>query len=78
MEDPAAERLVDVVGVSWGLTTIGQGKATFTHPESQEAAAILTQARQKIESRRDAVTDAWMKSALHACGLVTSQADDTR
>ena len=75
MEDPA-ECLIDVVGVSWGLTTIGKGKATFTHPESQEAATILKQAQEKIDSRRDAVTDAWMKSTLHACGLVTTKADD--
>lgn len=77
MEDPAvpaAERLVDVVGVSWGLTTIGQGKATFTRPESQEAATVLREAQQKIENRRDAVTDAWMKSTLRTCGLVTSKA----
>ena len=75
MEDPA-ECLIDVVGVSWGLTTIGQGKATFTHPESREAATILRQAKEKIDNRRDAVTDAWMKSTLQACGLVTTQADD--
>ena len=75
MGDPA-ERLIDVVGVSWGLTTIGTGKATFTHPDSKEAATILKQAKEKIDNRRDAVTDVWMKSTLHACGLVTTKADD--
>ena len=75
VEDPD-DLLVDVVGVSWGLTTIGKGKASFTHPESAEAETILRQAKQKIDRRSDAVTDDWMKHVMHACGLVTNKANN--
>ena len=72
----SAERVIDVVGVSWGLTTIGQGKATFTDPESEVAQNILKETQQKVSNRSDAVSDHWMKSALRACGLVTSKASN--
>jgi hypothetical protein len=48
----------------------------FTNPESKEAERILRQAQQKIDSRRDAITDDWMKSTLRACGLVTNKANN--
>ena len=70
------ERLVDIVAVSWGLTTIGSGKATFTNPESRDAERIINEAWHKKERRADAVTNDWMKQALRACGLVTSQANN--
>jgi hypothetical protein len=58
------------------LTTIGKGKATFTNPESDEAARILKQARDKIDHRSSPVTDEWMKRVMHACGLVTNKANN--
>ena len=72
----SAEGVIDVVGVSWGLTTIGKGEATFTEPGSKEAQKILKEMEQKVSNRRDAVSDDWMKSTLHACGLVTSKASN--
>ena len=70
----SAERIVDVVALSWGLTTIGTGSASFVNSDSEEAHKILQQVAEKVAHPSDTVSDLWMKSALHACGLVTAQA----
>ena len=72
---PSAEHaVVDVFAVSWGLTTVGEGKAPFVDWESQEARSIKRQSEELADDRRKAVTDSWMKCALQACGLITPQA----
>ena len=71
---PAAEDVVDVVALSWGLTSVGEGKAAFYWPDAPEARRIKQQSEEKAYNRREAVTDEWMKEALLTCGLLTNQA----
>ena len=68
------EYTIDLVGLSWGLTTIGTGKTPLPEPNSDEAVQISTQAEQMVKDRRRSVSNDWMKRALQACGIATSQA----
>ncbi len=65
---------MDVMAVSWGLTSVGEGKAAFVDSQSREARALKQQSQEKASNRNDSVTNEWMKRALLTCGLIAVEA----